>query len=119
MCGDLLPPAESVAAGVRFNLGSIQCDSFESDQAFRAQHPQHRREQVIESGLVLRPETRQCSMTHRMQSTQPLAARLILALPRQFPRRTDATAVSVQPQPNKQSRVRFLTPTTSFASANL
>src|SRR5260370_11741008 len=71
------------------------------------------------AGVVFGAEARQCSMTHRLQSTQPLAARLILALPRQFPRRTDAPAVSVQPQANQQSRVGVLTPSDSFDSGNL
>src|SRR5260370_33772207 len=71
------------------------------------------------AGVVFGAEAGKWLMTTRLQSTQPLAARLILALPRQFPRRTDAPAVSVQPQANQQSRVGVLTPSDSFDSGNL
>ena len=41
-------------------------------------------------------------MTNGLQPAQPLAARLILALPGQFTRRIDPAAVGVQPQTDQQ-----------------
>src|SRR5690348_15346694 len=58
-------------------------------------------------------------MTYRLQCTQPLAARLILALTRQFSRRTDTPAVSVKPQADQQPRIGVLAPRTSFYCGNL
>src|SRR5579863_8160787 len=58
-------------------------------------------------------------MAHRLQSAKPLATRLILAPPRQFPRRTDAPSVGVQPQADQQPRVGVFAPGTSFDRSNL
>src|SRR5579859_1012103 len=58
-------------------------------------------------------------MAHRLQSAKPLATRLILALPSQFARRTNAPAVSVQPQADKQPRVGVFAPGASFDRRNL
>ena len=58
-------------------------------------------------------------MTDSLQTAQPLAARLILALPRQFPRRTDSAAVGVQPQTDQQLRVGVLASRAAFHCGDL
>jgi len=116
---DFLATTESVAARVSFNLGAVQRNPFQSDQTFGAQHAQHLREKIVESGLVVRAETRQRAMTDRLQPAQPLAARFVFALPRQFACRTDPAAVGVQPQTDQQLRVRVLPPRATFHRCDL
>jgi hypothetical protein len=58
-------------------------------------------------------------MTNGLQPAHPLAARLILALPRQFTRRTDPAAVGVQPQTDQQLRVGMLASGAAFHCGDL
>src|SRR5271156_2934583 len=58
-------------------------------------------------------------MTDQLQSAQPLAARLMLTLTRQLARRTDTTAIGVQPQADQQPRVGVLASRVSFHCGNL
>jgi hypothetical protein len=59
------------------------------------------------------------TMTHRPQSAQPLASRLVLALTGQFPCRTDAPTVGVQPQTDQQPRVGVFASRAAFHSGYL
>jgi hypothetical protein len=55
----------------------------------------------------------------RLQSAEPLAAGLVLALPRQLACRTHSPAVNVNPQADQQLRVGVLTPGTPFHRLDL
>lgn len=59
-------------------------------------------------------ETGQRPLADRLQPAQPLAARFVLALSRQLARRTDPTAVGVNPQADQQLRVGVFPPGAPF-----
>src|SRR6202035_1769898 len=64
-------------------------------------------------------EAGQRPVADRLQPAQPLAARLVLALSRQLARRTNATAVGVNPQADQQLRVGVLPPGAPFHCLDL
>jgi hypothetical protein len=50
---NLFLAAKTVPAGIGFNLGAVQRDAFQRDQALSTQDAQHLREQIVECGLVV------------------------------------------------------------------
>src|ERR1700684_2184931 len=94
---DLLLAPKCVSTGVGFNLGAIQRHPFPGDQSFSTQHPHPLHKHAIERVLVIRTESRQSSMTNRLQTAQPLERRLKLTSSRNLTRRADPPTVRIQP----------------------
>src|SRR5438445_3277110 len=58
-------------------------------------------------------------MAHRLHPAQPLATGFVFTLPRQLPRRTDASAIGVQPQTDQELWVGVLSSCAAFHRGNL
>ena len=58
-------------------------------------------------------------MADRFQTAQPWETRFELALPPHLARRTDATAVGIQPHPDQQLRIGVLAPGVALHRSNL
>ena len=119
MCGQLLLAPETVAACVGLDLGSVQRYPLQRDQSFGAHHSQYLHEQIVQGRFVIAAKAGQRAVADRLQPAQPLAPRLVLTLPRQFARRTDPTAIRVNPQADQQLRIGVLSPSPPFDRLNL
>jgi hypothetical protein len=119
VCGQLLLAPKAVAACVGLDLGSVQRYPLQRDQSLGTHHPQQLHEQVVQCRFVIRAKARQPAVADRLQPAQPLASRLVLALPRQFARRTCPTTVRVNPQADQQMRSGVLSPGAPFDRLDL
>jgi hypothetical protein len=87
-----------LTARLSLNLRPVLHHFFQSDQAFRTQHPQQIAEQLMQLLPLLHPEIRQRVIVHRFDPRQPLKRWIVFTPPLDLSGRSDSTAVGVHPQ---------------------
>src|SRR5438445_3530825 len=76
---------------LRANFGAVLRNTFQADQSFRKQNPEHLLHEVLQCGAVGDPKIAQYVVVHYLHAGQPLQSRLMLHLPTDLPRARNAS----------------------------